>query len=332
MLLCGCLLIVLMCFPKTVFATGTDAIESELISFQSIWETVKEILWGEFSQLRSKIPSFFILMVLIGIKNCMEFPFSLNRTVDLGIFCMLILCAGELFRELSAVAENCVTVLSDFVYMTIPILTGLIANGGRMISAAKSTYFVLGFMSVLVFLIQHIFFPGILVYFMCSALSPLMERDYFGALKKVILWSVKTVLPILIGIFMTVFTLLTTVTKAADSLTLQSAKMALGTCIPFLGGSLSESGEYLIQTLTHLKAKAGLTGVITGLYLFLSPLLKLLAGLLTFRGLSVCAGFLSDDKTTLFFEDTATSFGMLTGVVATISVIAMLGIMIIMGI
>lgn len=328
----GLAFLLLFSCPAIVQATAPEATGEISFSLESILKTVGNLLWEEFVLLKTSLAPLLFLMILIGIKNCMEFPVSLNRTVHLGIFCALALCCGELFRELAGVAEDCVRHLSEFVYATIPTLTALVANGGRVLSAAKSTYFVLGFMSILVYLIKNIFFPGILIYFMCAILSPLLEKDYFGALKKAILWAVKTALPILVGIFMMVFTLLTGVTKASDSLTLQSAKMALGTCIPFLGGTLSDSGEYLIEAISQIKAKAGLTGAIAVSYLLLSPLVKLVAGLLTFQGLSVCSGFLSDNKTTHFFEDTATSLGMLTGVVATVSVIAILGIMILMGI
>ena len=326
----GLVLVFLISCPFSAYAT--EITDHAGFSWESLWETVKTMLWGEFSLLREKIPSLLILMILIGIKNCMKFPISLNRTVHLGFFCAIALSVGELFRELSAVADNCINRLSELVYLTIPALTGLVANGARVLTAAKSTYFILGFMNILTFLLKNFFLPAIFIFFMCSVLGSLLEKDYFSALKKVILWSVKTVLPIVIGIFMTVFSLLTTVTKASDSLALQSAKMALGNCIPFLGGTLSDSGEYLIQTLSQVKAQAGLTGVITVSYVFLSPLIKLVAGLLSFQGLSVCAGFLSDETTALFFEDTANALGMLTAIVATVSVISVLGIMILMGI
>lgn len=331
MVLLGTVAAMIFIAPQTVFASSLEIAEETAFSFQGIWETICEMLWGEFLLLRQKIPILVLLMILIGIKNCMDFPASLNRTVHLGIFCALALGTGELFRQLAQVAQDCIFNLSELIYMSVPVLTGLVANSGRVMSAAKSTYFVLGFMTLITFLIKNIFFPGILVYFMCTVLSPLLEKDYFTTLKKAILWALKTVLPILIGIFMTVFTLLTTVTKASDSLTLQSAKMALGNCIPFLGGSLSDSGEYLIQAISQMKAKAGLGSVIGISYVFLSPLVKLIAGLVTFQVLSVCAGFLADHKTATFFEDTATSLGMMTGVVATVLIIGVLGILVLTG-
>ena len=89
--------------------------------------------------------------------------------------------------------------------------------------------------------------------------------------------------------------------------------------------------EYKNST-SHHQRKAGLAGVITVSYAFVSPLINLIAGFLTFQGLSVCAGFLSDESTEHFFQETATALGMLAGVVGTVSVIAVLGIMIVMGI
>ena len=174
------MILLIFCVTQTVWANQSDESELPDFSFQSLWETVKEMLWGEFILLRNKIPSLMVLVMLIGIKNCMNFPISLNRTVHLGVFCGLALCSGELFRELSEVAENCITNLTELMYLTIPVLTGLVANGGRVLSAVKSTYFILGFMNLLVFLMKHIFLPGIFIYFMCTVLTPLLEKDYFG--------------------------------------------------------------------------------------------------------------------------------------------------------
>ena len=140
-----------------MYATDASTIETFDFSFQQVWETISDLLFGELILLRSKIPSMILLILLIGIKNCMEFPISLNRTVHLGIFCALALGSGELFRELSTVAEACITHLSELMILTVPVLTGFIANSGRVLSAAKSSYFLLGFMSILVFLIKHIF-------------------------------------------------------------------------------------------------------------------------------------------------------------------------------
>ncbi|MBO5408213.1 MAG: hypothetical protein J6A61_02255 [Clostridia bacterium] len=300
-------------------------------SLGTLWEQADDLFFRELKAMLSRVKLLVAMLVLWGMKSCMDFPFSFNRTVTLGCMAPILYLTGEIFTELTTVATDMIEQLSQFVYLIIPTLTGLIANGGRVLSSAKSTYFILGFMNVLVFLIGHLFVPAILLYFVCSVMSAIVEKDYFSALKKVLLSVNKTALPLCIGIFTTLLTVLTTVSKSSDALTLQTAKMALGNCIPFLGSALSDSGEYLIQTVAQIKAQAGLAGIVALCYIFLVPILKILSGILIFKGLSVCAGFLCEDTVTEFYDNAQTALGMLAGVTATVSVIAILGIMILMG-
>lgn len=301
-------------------------------SLNTLWEQAGDLFFGELKAMLIRAKLLVAMLVLWGIKSCMDFPLSFNRTVTIGCIAPILYLTGEIFTELTTVATDMIEKLSQFVYLIIPTLTGLIANGGRVLSSAKSTYFILSFMNVLVFLIGHIFVPAILLYFVFSVMSALVEKDYFSALKKVLLSVNKTALPLCIGIFTTLLTVLTTVSKSSDALTLQTAKMALGNCIPFLGSVLSDSGEYLIQTVSQIKAQAGLAGIVALCYIFLVPILKILSGILIFKGLSVCAGFLCEETVTEFYDNTQTALGMLAGVTATVSVIAILGIMILMGI
>ncbi len=309
---------------------SSEAME-EGFSFGKVLSNIGDLFLGELKTMASRVPMLLVILIFYGIKNCMEFSHSLNRTVSLGCFSAAALLTGEIFTELSLVAEDMLTHLSEFVYLTIPALTGLVANGGRVLSAAKSTYFILGFMNLLVFAIQKFFFPMILLYFVFSVISALLEKDYFAAVKKVLSSLMKTLLPLLVGIFTTVLTIVTSVSKASDELTVKTAKMALGNCIPFLGTVLTDSGEYLIQTVSQIKAQAGLAGILALCYIFLVPILKIIAGLLLFKLLSVFACLLNEQKTTDFYENVSTALGMLAGIMGTVAVAAVVGIMILMG-
>lgn len=314
---------------------GKETILQEMedgFSFRKVVTDVGGLFFDELKTMMKGFPLLFLVLIFYGIKNCMEFPHSLDRTVSLGCFSVTAMTAGTIFSELSQSANDMITHLSEFVYLTIPALTGLIANGGRVLTAAKSTYFILGFINLLTFAIQKIFFPGILLYFMFSVISSLLEKDYFSTLKSTLSSFIKTALPLLVGIFITVLGVITSVSKASDDLTVKTAKMALGNCIPFLGGVLADSGEYLIQTVSQIKAQAGFAGILVLCYIFLVPVLKVLAGFLLFKLLSVLACLFSDRKTTEFYENAAATLGMLSGILGTVSVLAILGIMILMGI
>ncbi len=301
-------------------------------SFGEIIKNIFELFLKELKTMSRGFPILFLVLIFYGIKGCMGFPLSLDRTVSLGCFSVTALTVGKIFGELSQSANELITHLSEFVYLTIPALTGLIANGGRVLTAAKSTYFILGFINLLVFAIQKLFFPTIILYFVFSVVSALLEKDYFSAVKSTLSSLIKTALPLLIGIFTTVLSIITSVSKASDELTVKTAKMALGNCIPFLGNVLADSGEYLIQTVSQIKAQAGLAGILVLCYIFLVPLLKVLAGLLLFKLLCVFAGFFNDAKTTEFYENISSSMGMLSGIMGTMSVLVILSMMILMGV
>lgn len=304
----------------------------EGFSFSSILSSLGELFLGELKTISSHLPFLILVLIFYGIKNCMDFSHSLNRAVSLGCFSATALLTGEIFHELSLVAEDMLTHLADFVYLTIPALTGLVANGGRVLSAAKSTYFILGFMNLLVFVIEKIFFPLILLYFVFSVISALLEKDYFEPLKNTLSSVIKTVLPLLVGIFTTLLSIVTSLAKSSDELTVKTAKMALGNCIPFLGNVLTDSGEYLIQAISQIKAQAGVAGIIGMCYIFLLPLVKILSGVIIMKGLSVFAGFLQEEKSTAFYENVGSSLGMLAGIMGTVGIIAILGVMIVIGI
>ncbi len=299
--------------------------------FQNIGRNLISLFLGELKTVAKNIPLMVAVLILFGIKNCMDFSASLNRTVSLGCFSATALLCGGMVSQLCAISEDVISHLAEFVYLSIPALTGLIANGGRVLSAAKSTYFILGFMDVIVFLIQKFFFPGVLLYFLCAVISALTEKDYFAALKKLLPSLTKTVLPLLVGIFVACLSVLTSVSKSSDELTVKTAKMALGTCVPFLGSVLTDSGEYLLQTLSQIKAQTGFVGIAGLGYLFVIPMLKLLAGLLMLKGLSVVACFLGVDTMSTFYDDVGNALGMLIGMTATVSVMGILALMILMG-
>ncbi len=305
---------------------------AEGFSFGKIIKNIFELFLKEIKTMSKGFPVLFLVLIFYGIKSCMDFPLSLDRTVSLGCFSVTALTAGKIFTELSQGADELITHLSEFVYLTIPALTGLIANGGRVLTAAKSTYFILGFINLLVYAIQKLFFPAIILYFVFSVVSALLEKDYFSAVKSTLASLIKTALPLLIGIFTTVLSIITSVSKASDELTVKTAKMALGNCIPFLGNVLADSGEYLIQTVSQIKAQAGLAGILVLCYIFLVPLLKVLAGLLLFKLLCVFAGFFNDAKTTAFYENISSATGMMSGIMGTMSVLVILSMMILMGV
>jgi len=102
--------------------------------------------------------------------------------------------------------------------------------------------------------------------------------------------------------------------------------------VPFLGGALADSTEVVLNSIGQLRAQTGIAGLLAMIYIFLLPMLKVISGILAFKLLSITAGFLSDKKMAEYYEDLSAALSILGGLLATISVIAIISVVILIGV
>ena len=137
----------------------------------------------------------------------------------------------------------------------------------------------------------------------------------------------KVSLPVIIGIFTAFLSILVNLTQKTDELSLKSAKLAIGNLIPFLGSALSDSSEVILTSIGHIKAQVGIVSIFSMIYIFVVPMIKVAAAILAFRFLAMLAGFLSVKKVTTYCEDISDGLSILAGIMATMAVVILIGIM-----
>jgi stage III sporulation protein AE len=217
--------------------------------------------------------------------------------------------------------------LSKFVYLTIPFLTGLIASSGMVMTGLKSSFIILFSINLLTYLLNAFFVPLALLYFIFATVSALMENDIFLSIKTTMKSVVKISLPIIIGIFTAVLSILVNLTKKTDELSLKSAKLAIGNLVPFLGSALSDSSEVILTSIGHIKAQVGIVSIFSMIYIFILPIIKVGSAIIAFKFLSMISGFLSLKKVTTYCDDISDGLAILAGIMATMAVVILIGIM-----
>ena len=330
------LLILLIISVPIFFVQANEAVEvsAELLEFNidSIIGYIMDSFTAEFKTVFTKTPTLFLLLILFGIKSCMDMKESINKTVALGLFSATALISIGIFNELFAVFKETISALSNYIYISIPMLCGLLAGGGMVVTSLKATFIILSSMNVITFLLNHFFIPITQIYLVLSVISSLLENDALKTLKDNIKAIIKVSLPSIIGIFMALLTIFVNVTKKMDDFSLKSARLAVGSMVPFLGGALADSTEVVLNSIGQLRAQTGIAGLLAMIYIFLLPMLKVISGILAFKLLSITAGFLSDKKMAEYYEDLSAALSILGGLLATISVIAIISVVILIGV
>ena len=298
--------------------------------FNNVIIYIKESFLLEFKTIMAKLPVLFLLLILFGIKNSVGNGNGINKTMSLTLFSAAALLSAGIITGLFSVAAEMISSLSAYIYVCIPVLCGLVAGGGYVITSAKATFIILSSMNVVTFLINCFFVPLTQIYFILGVLSALLENDILKSLKDNIKSIIKVSLPSIIGIFGALLTIFVSVTKKMDDFSLKSAKMAVGNMIPFLGGALADSTEVVLNSIGQIKAQTGIASVIAMIYIFLLPMLKVVSGLIAFKILAAAAGFLSDRTMSGYYEDLSGVLSVLAGIMAAVAVMVIISVITIM--
>ena len=303
-----------------------DAADNLSLDFNNIINYIKETFFYEFKNIFSKTPLLFLLLILFGIKNSTDMEENINKTVSLTLFSATALFTVNIFGDLFLTASQMIEQLSAYIYICIPMLCGLAAGGGMVITGTKSAFIILSSMNVVTFLINCFFIPITQIYFILGVTASLIENDILKVLKNNIKAIIKVSLPALIGIFMSLITIFVSVTKKMDDFSLKSTKLAVGGMIPFLGSTLADSTDVVLNSIGQIKAQMGIASVLAMIYIFLIPILKIISGILVFKLLSVTAGFLSDKKMPEYYGDLADSLSILAGIMSTIAIMVIISV------
>lgn len=288
---------------------------------------IKDLFVKEIGELLVKLPILITIIIIFSIYASFDTLSEISQVVFLGIFSMFALVSSGIFDSIHKVATNMIDELSKFVYLTIPFLTGLIASSGMVVTGLKSSFIILFSINLLTYILNVFFVPLALLYFVFATVSALMENDIFLSIKTTIKSVVKISLPVIIGIFTAVLSILVNFTKKTDELSLKSAKLAIGNLVPFLGSALSDSSEVILTSIGHIKAQVGIVSIFSMIYIFVIPIIKVLSAILAFKFLSIVSGFLSLKKVTTYCDDISDGLSILAGIMATMAVVILIGIM-----
>ena len=168
---------------------------------------------------------------------------------------------------------NILQAASEFMLVFVPIYAGVIAVMGKAATAAAVNTVTLGAAQ---------FFSQLAVVFLSPVCGTVMGLSVTGAIhpelnisrlaeliKKVSVWG----LGLLMTVFMSILSAQTFVRNAADSVLIRTAKFAVSSGVPIVGGTISDAVNTVSASLALLHSGIGTYGIIAVLVMILPPLI-----------------------------------------------------------
>lgn len=211
-------------------------------------------------------------------------------------------CALAFFTAVSGSVHRVGAYLGDlktFLNASTPILTALLVAGGNTAaggSAAAS--FSLGLV-LLENLLTGVLYPLTGVCFAMGLLDTVSPDLHLGGVSKQLKWLYMTILGVASAVSTAALSFQTTLAASADSVAMRSARYAVGSMIPLVGGSIGAALGTLGSSLSLVRNTVGVSSVAVVLLLTLPELIYLFLARLAVSAAGTAAeavGFTAGEK------------------------------------
>ncbi|OCA91055.1 stage III sporulation protein AE [Bacillus sp. FJAT-27225] len=214
-------------------------------------------------------------MFLQSLQNAFE-KSTISKVAYSIVFMVLVILALNSFHIVIDYTNEAIRTMSAFILALIPLLLGLIAASGGIVSAAFFHPVVLFLMNISGVLVETIVLPLLFLSTLLSIVSMMSEHykvsQLAGMLKN---WSIG-----LLGIFLTIFLGVLSVQGAtsavSDGIAIRTAKFITGNFIPVIGRVFTDAADTVIGASVLLKNTVGIFGVLLLLVIAAFPAIKIL--------------------------------------------------------
>ena len=277
----------------------------KVVDGEKIMEDISKIFLSEIHlslNLLSKIMIITLIStILTNLQNSFE-ESSISQLANYFTYILIAVLVITNFSDLMDMAKITVGRMVDFMQVLLPILlTLLIVTGGP---TTKILYhpMILGTINLLGITVSSIIFPLIFFSFIVSILSNLSQRAELGKLaelaRQIITFIISAIFTIFIGI-LTIYGL----SSKIDGLSIRTAKFAVDTLVPIVGGFLSDSVDAVIGSSAILKNGIGIIGLIILIMIILLPIIKITVLLLVYSIIGAIVEPIASSNIIKFFGD-----------------------------
>lgn len=321
----------------------------ELASMPEVRAVSDKIISGDYRPLPGEVLNSIIDIIFAEFGQLSRF---LIIFVSLGLFTNIINLYGKdnlgavnasyyaLYAAVASVGIHCYSVclgyaaetineIADFITKISPILITLIFTSGKSISGSVFHPVLLSGVYIITVICRKCVLPLTTYSAILSVADNIGNKARVTGFSKFLISTIKWIMTLMFTVFTGICSIYGFSAPKLDMLSVKTAKFAVGSLVPVVGGFLSETLETVISGAGFMKNTIGVSGLIVMCTLCVTPVIKIGTMALAVRLCSVITEAVSDIRIANFLNDVSRSITTLFGIVATVAVMFIINISII---
>lgn len=327
---------------KSSFSSGNsfrELVESVLngenpLTPDAVLKAITGAIAGNMSGILLAMITVVVLSLLGGLGESLSSGFAKSGTSQLiywSVYGGIVVTLAFAINGVITDARETINGIASLINYTFPVfVTLLTALGGTsgVSVLAPVTLMINGAVSGIILAVVMPLFYATVVFTVVGNMS---DNVRLGKLTKALKSVGGWILGITFGVITTVVAIQGIVGAGMDTIVLKSAKFALSSYIPILGGYLSEGFDLVLASCVLIKNAFGLAVFAILLSIIVAPLIKIL---LLSLSLKLVAGLIepvSDSKISELLYSTASNLNLLLSACAGMAFIVFIILLLVMG-
>lgn len=286
---------------------------------------------SEIKENAALIGSFLIIAAISAIVNLIEFK---DRGIaEAAFFACYTMCAGSAigcFSNILQYAEEVTDSMGDFITKLSPVLTGLLITSGKAASASAFHPVLYGGVYVVTVIVKKCIIPLAVYSSVLSIASNISEQVQISGFCKLIGSISKWILAASFTLFTGICGIYGFSAPALDVLGARTAKFAVGSLVPVVGGFLADTLETVISGSRLMKNAVGTAGLVTLCGICIIPVIKIGVMVFSLKIAGAIAEPITDSRISRLLYDMADAASIIMGMTITITVLFIICISIIL--
>ena len=235
------------------------------LNFENILEEISKTFSEKiFIPLSSIIPMLGIILlstIVINLKTSFGNKNIENIMSSVSVLC---LCSSMINPMVNCINSCSLAIKSacGFILYETPIIAAIMAISGNPISATSSQTLIIAMGQIISYFAGNFLVPFMNILLGISFVSSVSPRINLNELCSAIYKISKSLFKFSASTFTGILTVQNIVSSSADNLKTEVAKFTIDSCVPIIGGAVSDAFETVHQCLKLLKSGAGAFGMI----------------------------------------------------------------------